>query len=103
MKAMVYSEYGGPDVAAGDLIGLVGSSGKSVGPHLHFHLSTSAGLGGDGLPFVISEYVGQGVLSGDALMQALTGQAAVVLPEVFAGPHVSTMPLNNQVVDFGGE
>jgi hypothetical protein len=60
-------------------------------------------MGGDGLPFVFTDFTGQGVLNGDALMMAMQGQAASVLTDVFAGPHGGEMPLNNQVVDFGGD
>jgi hypothetical protein len=41
--------------------------------------------------------------SGDALMMALQGQPATLLPDVFAGPHNVEMPLNNRVVAFGEE
>ena len=93
----------GDRVRAGDQIGNIGNSGKTIGPHLHFHLSTASGVGGDGLPFVFSKFVGEGALNGDGLMQALTGQPAEILPDLLAGPHVNAMPLNNQVVDFGRE
>jgi hypothetical protein len=93
----------GDHVRAGDQIGLIGNSGKSIGPHLHFHVSTSPGIGGDGLPFVFENFNGSGALSGDALMMAMQGQPADILPDLYAGPHNAEMPLNNQVVDFGGE
>jgi hypothetical protein len=93
----------GDRVSAGDQIGRIGNSGKTVGPHLHFHVSTSPGIGGDGLPFVFESLTGQGALSGDALMMAMQGQPVSVIPKVFAGPQNGKMPLNNQVVDFGGQ
>lgn len=42
-KGSVTKAAVGARVAAGDVLGLVGSSGRSTGPHLHFELRTSAG------------------------------------------------------------
>lgn len=47
----------GDRVRRGQLLGLVGNSGNSTGPHLHFHISRGASiLGGEGVPFVYREY-----------------------------------------------
>jgi hypothetical protein len=92
----------GDAVKAGDQIGLIGNSGKTIGPHLHFHLiDRASSLAGDGLPFVFADFVGQGVLADDALMLAFQGQPAPVDTAKLAGPHANQHPLNNQVVDFG--
>jgi hypothetical protein len=43
----------GDSVKTGDLLGLLGNSGESTGPHLHFHLETKSKilLGGQGVPY----------------------------------------------------
>ncbi|HKB15671.1 MAG TPA: M23 family metallopeptidase, partial [Planctomycetota bacterium] len=52
----------GDRVRRGQVLGLVGNSGNSVGPHLHFHVGDRASLNGcEGLPFVFDSFdvVGQ--------------------------------------------
>jgi hypothetical protein len=47
----------GEHVHRGQVIGALGFSGDSTGPHLHFHVSDGAApLAGEGLPFVIARY-----------------------------------------------
>lgn len=51
----------GDAVKAGQVLGLVGNSGNSTEPHLHFHVSDGLALGGDGLPFEIDVFTKDGV------------------------------------------
>jgi hypothetical protein len=45
------------EVAEGQAIGLIGNSGNSLGPHLHFQMSDAAEiLSGEGLPFLLREF-----------------------------------------------
>jgi len=47
----------GQRVAAGQLLGLVGNSGNSVAPHLHFQVSDKpSSLGSNGLPYEIKDF-----------------------------------------------
>jgi hypothetical protein len=48
----------GDEVKKGQIIGLLGNSGNSDAPHLHFHLEskTNAFLGGEGMPYLINEF-----------------------------------------------
>lgn len=69
----------GSRVRKGQVIGLLGNSGNSVGPHLHFHLGDANSLNGsEGIPFVFDSF-------------NVVGQER---------RHVLEMPLNNTVVRF---
>ncbi len=90
----------GDRVNRGEVIALLGDTGNSDAPHLHFHVMDSASpLNANGRPYVFTRFVGQGVLdesSGESMFEK-----GVVKGGEMAGPHVNQMPLNNEVVDFG--
>ena len=46
----------GQRVRRGDMLGRLGNSGNTSGPHLHFHISDAPGLDGEGLPFEIDSF-----------------------------------------------
>ena len=51
----------GDKVRRGQVVGLVGNSGNSTEPHLHFHISdANSPLGSEGLPYVFSSFEVQG-------------------------------------------
>jgi murein DD-endopeptidase MepM/ murein hydrolase activator NlpD len=51
----------GDTVHSGQVLGLVGNSGNSTEPHLHFHISdASSPLGSEGLPYVFSSFEVEG-------------------------------------------
>lgn len=53
----------GDRVKPGQLVGLLGNSGNSTAPHLHFHVGDRpTPLGAEGIPFVLDEYVKLGVI-----------------------------------------
>ena len=51
----------GDKVRRGQVVGLVGNSGNSTEPHLHFHVSdANSPLGSDGLPYLLPAFEVQG-------------------------------------------
>jgi hypothetical protein len=46
----------GDAVKQGQVLALLGNSGNSDGPHLHFHITDAKTWGGEGQPFVLEEY-----------------------------------------------
>ena len=55
----------GDRVRRGDVLALVGNSGNSTEPHLHFHIGNrNAPLAAEGLPYVFDEYFLQGTGAG---------------------------------------
>jgi hypothetical protein len=57
----------GDKVKIGQVLGLVGNSGNSDLPHLHFHITNAASLlGAEGVPYVFKSFVMQGVIKSNA-------------------------------------
>jgi hypothetical protein len=89
----------GDVVQRGQVLGLLGNSGNTDGPHLHFHVMDGPSpLGSNGLPFVFRSFDSEGTSTND-IDDLLAGQRAVIGPAL-AGPHQNQMPLLNQVVGF---
>lgn len=86
----------GDRVKRGQVVGLVGNSGNSTEPHLHFHLTDAIApgtstLGAEGIPYALPsfEVLGNCVLG--ASIQCSRTAAAMVK---------DAMPLQNQLVRF---
>ena len=94
----------GQQVHTGDVIGRLGNSGNTDSPHLHFHIMDGPSpLESNGLPFVLSRFTGEGVVTADASLD-MTQAVAPPVPidrSRLAGPHRSRLPLDLQVVGFG--
>jgi hypothetical protein len=81
----------GDKVRRGQALGLVGNSGNSTEPHLHFHISdANSPLGSDGLPYVLPAFEIQGKGWGwkPSAAQATTDKRQMEIP------------LENEVVRF---
>jgi hypothetical protein len=88
----------GDRVAAGAVLGLLGSSGNSNAPHLHFQLMDGPDpLASNGIPYRFDRFSVSGRLTNFGGLFA--GQAAKVAPQ-FSGMHRRQLPLNLQVVGF---
>ncbi len=86
----------GQPVVRGQVLGLLGNSGNSSEPHLHFHISNSNDpLMSEGLPYVFRHYALTGqvgaIEDGSVLYGDYAGQAPT--------PKFWLMPQNNAVLD----
>ncbi len=80
----------GDRVRRGDVLGLLGNSGNSTAPHLHFHVSDGTSpLGSEGLPYVIDAF--------DVLGRGVFWNRARATDPV---RHEKELPLANMVIQF---
>jgi hypothetical protein len=91
----------GDQVEAGQVLGLLGNSGNTDGPHLHFHIMDSPSpLQSNGLPFTFSRFRGDGVVA--SLDPLFLGIPAPLEPADLAGKHRDELPLDRQMIAFPG-
>jgi hypothetical protein len=89
----------GERVRRGQVIGALGFSGDSTGPHLHFHVSDGpAPLAGEGQPFVIDRYDLLGRYP--SLDEFAASKPWQPLPSAAARLQRETMPAASAVVEF---
>jgi peptidase M23-like protein len=82
----------GDRVRRGQVLGLVGNSGNSTEPHLHFHLAdANSPLGAEGIPYVHESFELLGRCKGP-----LTGCTRSATPE----GHRREMPAGNMIIRF---
>jgi murein DD-endopeptidase MepM/ murein hydrolase activator NlpD len=94
----------GDRIKRGDPIGLVGNSGNTSAPHLHFHVMDGPSpLASEGVPYVIDSFTTRGRLRSTAVLDKYENTTTPfdILP--FAGDRTNRkqLPLDLTVVDFG--
>jgi murein DD-endopeptidase MepM/ murein hydrolase activator NlpD len=95
----------GDRVKRGQVLALVGNSGNTSGPHLHFHVMDGlTALGAQGLPYVIDRFTLAGTVHEfpEADQQTVFSTPVLVTPQPPAA-RTRQYPLDNTVVDFPGE
>jgi hypothetical protein len=92
----------GEPVKTGDTIGLLGNSGETARPHLHFEVMDSPSpLAANGLPYVFHRFAGLGRLAdGEAMAKVFKGEAAVIDKTALSGNHRDELPLRGEVIGF---
>jgi hypothetical protein len=89
----------GDHVAKGQVLGLLGNSGNTDTPHLHFHVMDGVSpLESNGLPYTFTAFEGEGVISQEAPL--FTNGVVTIDRNALAGPHKDQLPLNLEVVNF---
>jgi hypothetical protein len=88
----------GQRVRRGDVLGRVGNSGNTTGPHLHLHVSDRVTFeASDGLAFVFDGVRRLGQTDVDRVLD----REAPPVPLVAAGPARRALPLDGTIVTFG--
>jgi hypothetical protein len=93
----------GDRVREGEVLGRLGNSGSSTGPHLHFHvMNRPSALASDGMPYVFDRFrtVGKIPPLDDALAQTISAGNPVPIDPAGARPHHRQLPLGRDVVNF---
>ena len=88
----------GQKVKVGQTLGLLGNSGNTDAPHLHFHVMDSPyPLLANGMPYRFTNFTVDGEVTNVAEME--DGAVAKMLPRE-RGPRHDELPLDNQVINF---
>ena len=93
----------GDRVNRGDVLALVGNSGNSLAPHLHFHVMNGPlSLASNGLPYVVDSFTATGQSAGtEAFDEAeAEGMPLEVTPVDPPETVTEAMPLDQYVVSF---
>lgn len=93
----------GDVVKKGQVLALLGNSGNTTGPHLHFHvIHGPSPLGSDGVPYVIDSFTVRGNAGTDDAVEAAlnSGGPVAVAAAADDGQRAMKMPRDVSVVDF---
>jgi murein DD-endopeptidase MepM/ murein hydrolase activator NlpD len=93
-------------VKAGQVLGLVGDSGNSIVPHLHFQVTDGpSSLSSNGLPYEISDFQVTGKTPGTAAFDEAesNGTPLAVMPVSPPQTVKGAMPLDQLIISFASQ
>jgi hypothetical protein len=93
----------GDKIKRGDPLGLVGNSGNTSAPHLHFHVMDGPSpLTSEGVPYVIDTFATEGRLQSTAVLDRYENTTTPfdILPFKGSRDNHAELPLDLTVVDF---
>jgi biotin carboxyl carrier protein len=93
----------GDKVKRGDVLGLVGNSGNTSAPHLHFHVMDGPSpLTSEGVPYVIEQFTTRGRLRSTAVLDKYENTTTPfdILPFAGDSENRKQLPLDLTVIDF---
>jgi Peptidase family M23 len=85
----------GDRVERGQVLGLLGNSGNTSAPHLHFAILTSPSGFSNSSPYTFKSFGSEGTVTNWA--EVTDGE-----PAALSGRHANQLPLNNQLISFDG-
>jgi murein DD-endopeptidase MepM/ murein hydrolase activator NlpD len=94
--------YEGQYVRRGQVLGLVGTSGNSDSPHLHFHVTDGPTLASNGVPYLLRRFssIRRGVSTAAFDQAIIDGKPLATEPVAGPARREEVLPIDLWIVDF---